>query len=47
MFFKFFLTGIGINTILFYSYNNNKSIYLTLNITILSYLLTYNILFLV
>ena len=45
MFYRFFLLGISINSILFYSYNKSKLVYITLNVTIISYLLTYHLLY--
>lgn len=45
MFYKFFIIGIAINTIQFFLYKHNRSWYITLNITIMSYLLTYNLLY--
>lgn len=45
MFYEFCLIGISINTILFYSYNKSKPLYTLLNITIISYLLTYHLLY--
>lgn len=44
---KFFLCGITINTILFYSFNNNKQMFYTINIFSISYLLTYNVIYLI
>ncbi len=42
----FFIYGFAINTILFYTYNKHKKLFYTLTITSISYLLTYNIIYL-
>lgn len=45
MFFKFFIIGLTINTIQFSLYYTNKTLYVVLHITIISYLLTYHLLY--
>jgi hypothetical protein len=43
---KFFIYGSLINALFMYTYNNNKKIFYTLNIISISYLLSYNIIYL-
>lgn len=43
---KFFICGFLINTLFIYTYNNNKKIFYTINIISISYLISYNIIYL-
>lgn len=41
----FFLIGTSLNFSLIYLYNNNKNLYSAINITLLSYLITFHIIY--